>query len=277
MASVNRIKRAWSADRPAFGLWCAIPDPFVVELGAALELDYVCLDQQHGLIDYASLVALIRAAGAAGCSPIVRVSSNEPWLLMRALDAGAHGVVVPMVDDGAQAARAVEACRFPPEGRRSYGPIRAAAVIGSADPADVGAAALCIAQIETAGGLENVEEIAATPGLDALYIGPADLALSLGIPLAGSADDPRHLDAVERILRACQASGIGAGMHTGSGELARRYADEGLLDAQRGNRPRAADRRAPARAGSRARGSGLSARGDGRQPPDRRRRTPCRL
>jgi 4-hydroxy-2-oxoheptanedioate aldolase len=228
MAGVNRIKRAWSSGRPAFGLWCAIPDPFVVELTAALELDYVCLDQQHGLIDDGSMVALIRAAGAAGCSPIVRVASNEPWLLMRALDAGALGVVIPMVDDGMQAARAVEACRFPPEGRRSYGPIRAAAVIGSRDPADVANEALCIAQIETRSGLENVEEIAATPGLDALYIGPADLALALGIPLAGAGDDPRHVDAVERILRACQASGIGAGMHTRSGELARRYADKGF-------------------------------------------------
>jgi 4-hydroxy-2-oxoheptanedioate aldolase len=147
---------------------------------------------------------------------------------MRARDAGALGVMVPMVDDRAQAARAVEACRFPPEGRRSYGPIRAAAVIGSGDPADIAAEVLCIAQIETAGGLENVEEIAATPGLDALYVGPADLALALGIPLAGAGDDPRHVDAVERILRACQASGIGAGMHTRSGQLARRYAEMGF-------------------------------------------------
>src|SRR5215207_6696594 len=228
MAGVNRIKRAWSADRPAFGLWCAIPDPLVVELASALELDYVCLDQQHGLIDYAAMVGMIRAAGAAGCSPIVRVASDEPWLLMRALDAGALGVVIPMIDDGTQVARAVEACRFPPEGRRSYGPIRAAAVIGSRDPADVANEVLCIAQIETAGGLENVEEIAATPGLDGLYIGPADLALALGIPLAAAGDDPRHVDAVQRILRACQASGIGAGMHSRSGELARRYAEQGF-------------------------------------------------
>jgi 4-hydroxy-2-oxoheptanedioate aldolase len=108
MADVNRIKRAWSSDRPAFGLWCAIPDPFAVEQAAALGLDYVCLDQQHGLIDYAAMVAMIRAAGAAGCAPIVRVASNEPWLLMHALDAGALGVLVPMVDDRAQAARAVK-------------------------------------------------------------------------------------------------------------------------------------------------------------------------
>jgi 4-hydroxy-2-oxoheptanedioate aldolase len=228
MTGVNRIKRAWSSDRAAFGLWCAIPDPFAVELTAALGLDYVCLDQQHGLIDHASMVALIRAAGATGCSPIVRVPSNEPWLLMRALDAGALGVVVPMVDDAAGAARAVAACRFPPAGRRSYGPIRAAAVVGSRDPAELESEVLCIAQIETGEGLENVEEIAATPGLDGLYVGPADLALGLGIPLAGSGDDPRHADAVQRILRACKASGIGAGMHTRSGELARTYAGKGF-------------------------------------------------
>jgi 4-hydroxy-2-oxoheptanedioate aldolase len=228
MPAVNRIKRAWSANEPAFGLWCTIPDPLAVESIAVLDLDYICVDQQHGVIDYASMVAMIRAAGAAGCSPIVRVPSNEPWLLMRALDAGAAGVVVPLVNDGAEAERAVEACRYPPDGRRSYGPIRAAAVIGSRDPADLAREVLCIAQIETAEGLERVEEIAATPGLDGLYVGPADLALGLGVPLAGAADDPRHIDAVERILRACRAAGIGAGMHSGSGALARRYAEQGF-------------------------------------------------
>lgn len=228
MAGVNRIKQAWSSNRPAFGLWCAIPDPFAVEQTAALGLDYVCLDQQHGLIDHAAMVAMIRVAGAAGCSPIVRVASNEPWLLMRALDAGALGVVIPMVDDRAQAERAVAACRYPPQGGRSYGPIRAAAAIGSRDPAELAGEVLCIAQIETGSGLENVDEIAATPGLDALYIGPADLALALGIPLAGAGDDPRHVDAVDRILRAARANGIGAGMHTRSGEHARRYAEKGF-------------------------------------------------
>jgi 4-hydroxy-2-oxoheptanedioate aldolase len=228
MAGVNRIKQAWSSDRPAFGLWCGMPDPFAIELTAALELDYVCVDQQHGLIDDASMVAMIRAAGAGGCSPIVRVASNEPWLLMRALDAGALGVVIPMVNDRAQAERAVAACRFPPDGGRSYGPIRAAAVIGSRDPAELAAEVVCVAQIETASGLENVDEIAATPGLDALYIGPADLALALRIPPAGAGDDPRHVDAVERILRAAQSNGIGAGMHSRSGAQARRYAEKGF-------------------------------------------------
>jgi len=224
---MNGIRRAWNSGRAAFGLWCTMPEPLAVELIAAAEPDYVCIDQQHGLVDHAAMVAMIRAAGAAGCTPIVRVAWNEPWLVMRALDAGALGVVVPMVDDGTQAARAVEACRFPPDGRRSYGPIRAASAIGSSDPADLAADVLCIAQIETVEGLENVEEVAATSGLDALYVGPADLALALGVPLPGAADDPRHAEAVERILAACKATGIGAGMHTRSGEHARRYAARG--------------------------------------------------
>jgi len=228
MADVNRIKRAWASDRPVLGLWCGIADPFVIEQAVALGLDYVCIDQQHGLVDYSATVAMIRAAGAGGCSPVVRVASNEPWLLMHALDAGALGVVIPMVDDPAQAARAVAACRFPPEGKRSWGPIRAAAVVGSSDPGPLAGEVLCIAQIETAAGLDNVEEIAATPGLDALYIGPADLALALGLPLAGAVDDPRHAAAVERILRAAQAAGIRAGMHALSGEQARRYAAMGF-------------------------------------------------
>ena len=228
MTGVNRIKRVWSSDRPAFGLWCGIPDPLVIERAGALDVDYVLVDQQHGLVDYAAMVAMIRAAGAAGCTPRVRVPGNEPWLVMRALDAGALGVMIPMVDDRAQAVRAVAACRFPPDGRRSYGPIRAAPAIGSAAPANLAAEVVCIAQIETAAGLENVDEIAATPGLDALYVGPADLALGLGIPLAGAAEDPRHIDAIDRILSASRAAGIRAGMHTRSGELARRYAEQGF-------------------------------------------------
>jgi 4-hydroxy-2-oxoheptanedioate aldolase len=228
MTDVNGIKRAWASGRPAFGLWCTMPEPLAVELIAAVGPDYVCVDQQHGLIDQASMVAMVRAAGAAGCCPIVRVPWNEPWLVMRTLDAGALGVVIPMVDDAAQAARAVEACRYPPDGGRSYGPIRASSAIGSSDPADLADAVVCIAQIETVDGLENVEEIAATPGLDGLYVGPADLALALGVPLPGARDDARHAEAVARILAACKATGIGAGMHTGSGDLARRYAGKGF-------------------------------------------------
>lgn len=228
MASVNRIKQAWSSARPAFGLWSAIPDSFGIELMADPDLDYICVDQQHGVVDYASMVSMLRTIGAAGAAPLVRVPHNEPWLLMRALDAGALGVIVPMVNSAAEAARAVSACRFPPEGLRSYGPIRASKIVGSSDPKLLSDEVLCIAQVETREGLENVEEIAATPGLDGLYIGPADLALGLGLPPDLGNGESEHAEAVERVREACQKNNIAAGMHCTSGESAREYAEQGF-------------------------------------------------
>ena len=228
VASVNRIKQAWSSGRPAFGYWATIPDPFAMELIAGLDLDYVCVDQQHGVIDHASTVSMIRAITAAGAATLVRVPQNEPWLLMRALDAGALGVIVPMVNTAADAAKAVSACRFPPDGMRSYGPIRASGVVGSKDPEVLGGEVLCIVQIETREGLENVEEIAATPGLDGVYIGPADLALGLGIPLDLSSGKSEHDRAIERVYKACKNNGIAAGLHGASGESAREYVERGF-------------------------------------------------
>lgn len=209
-------------------MWCGIPGAFGVELIAGLDLDYVCVDQQHGVIGYDSMVEMIRAVEATGAAPFVRVPQNEPWMVMRALDAGALGVIVPMVNNADDARRAVSACRFPPDGTRSYGPIRAANVVGSGDPKNLADEALCIAQIETREGLDNAGEICAAPGLDGVYIGPADLALSLGIELGGADEAPRHIEAVELIRKACEENGIASGIHTTSGEAARECAERGF-------------------------------------------------
>ena len=227
MASVNRIKEAWASDRPAFGLWSAIPDSFGIEQVAGLDLDYVCVDVQHGVVGYACMVSMLRTINAAGAAPLVRVAQNEPWMLMQALDAGALGVIVPMVNDAAEAARAVSACRFPPAGTRSYGPIRAASVVGSKDPDALASEVLCIVQIETREGLENVEEIAATPGLDGIYIGPADLALALGLPLDSGGEEAEHVEAVRRVREAGRRNNVAVGLHGTSGESAREHAEQG--------------------------------------------------
>jgi 4-hydroxy-2-oxoheptanedioate aldolase len=185
------------------------------------------VDQQHGVVDYASMVSMLRTINAAGAAPLVRVAQNEPWMLMRALDAGALGVIVPMVNSAAEAARAVAACRFPPGGTRSYGPIRASSVIGSKDPEALADEVLCIVQIETREGVENVEEIAATPGLDGIYIGPADLAISLGLPLDVGGEKDEHVEAIRRVREACRSNNVAVGLHGASGESAREYAEQG--------------------------------------------------
>src|SRR5215218_798708 len=197
MASLNPLKRAWAGGRTAFGLWSVIPSSISAELAAGADFDYVCVDQQHGVIDYDSMVPMFQAIRAEGTAPITRVLSNDPFLIMKALDAGAWGVIVPLINDAEDAARAVSACRYPPRGIRSYGPVRAAGVIGSRDPEELGGEVVCLVMVETAG----------TPGLDGIYIGPSDLALSLGLTPTLDVKQSEHAEAVERIRDACHRNG----------------------------------------------------------------------
>ena len=228
MANSNPLKAAWAESQTAFGLWMTVPGSVGAEILAGAGVDYVCVDQQHGVIDYDSMLPMFQAIRAEGALPITRVLSNDPFLIMKALDAGAWGVIVPLVNNAEDAARAVSACRYPPQGMRSYGPVRAAGVIGSRDPEELGGEVLCLVMVETREGLERVEEIAATPGLDGIYIGPSDLALSLGLPPTLDVREDEHVKAVERIREACQRNGIAAGIHAPSGESAREHAQAGF-------------------------------------------------
>ena len=228
MTSPNPLKAAWAEGRTAFGLWMTVPGSIGAEILARTGVDYVCVDQQHGVIDYDSMVPMLQAIRAEGTAPITRVLSNDPFLIMKALDAGAWGVIVPLVNNAEDAARAVAACRYPPRGMRSYGPVRAAGVIGSRDPEQLGGEVLCIVMVETREGLERVEEIAATPGLDGIYIGPSDLALSLGLPPTLDIQEDHHAEAIRSIRETCQEHGITAGIHSASGEWARKHAEAGF-------------------------------------------------
>ena len=228
MANPNPLRAVVSEGRAALGLWMTVPGSIGAEILAGAGVDYVCVDQQHGVIDYDSMVPMVQAIRAEGAAPITRVLSNDPFLIMKAFDAGAWGVVVPLINDAEEAARAVSACRYPPRGMRSYGPVRAAGVIGSRDPEDLGGEVLCLVMVETREALERVEEIAATPGLDGIYIGPADLALSLGLSPTLDIQEGEHAEAVERIREACHTNGIAAGIHSASGEWARRHVEAGF-------------------------------------------------
>jgi 4-hydroxy-2-oxoheptanedioate aldolase len=228
MANPNPLREAWAGGRTTFGLWSVMPGSVGAEILAGAGVDYVCVDQQHGVIDYDSMVSMFQAIRAEGPAPITRVLSNDPFLIMKALDAGALGVIVPLVNTTEDAARAVAACRYPPHGMRSYGPVRAAGVIGSRDPEELGGEVLCLVMVETREALERVEEIAATPGLDGIYIGPSDLALSLGLPPTLEVTEGEHVSAVERIRGACHRVGIAAGIHAPSGEWAGKHAEAGF-------------------------------------------------
>jgi 4-hydroxy-2-oxoheptanedioate aldolase len=223
----DRLDQCWKEDRPAFGLWGSIPSPLTAELAAASGYDYVCVDLQHGGADEERMVAMFTAIEARGAVPLARVLYNEPWQINRVLDLGAAGVIVPLVGSAADAKRAVSGCRYPPRGVRSYGPLRAALTIGSADPERLAAGALCFVMVETRQGLENVEEIAATRGLDGIYIGPSDLSLGLGREPGHGGDVLEQ--AITRVREACAEAGIIAGMHcNGGGEEARTRAAAGF-------------------------------------------------
>jgi 4-hydroxy-2-oxoheptanedioate aldolase len=226
--ATNPIREIWAGDRPAFGLWSVLPGTIGAEILAKAGADYVCVDQQHGVIDYGSMAPMFQVIRAGGAAPITRVLSNDPFLIMKALDAGSWGVIVPLVNSAEDAARAVSACRYPPQGIRSFGPVLAADVIGSRDPEKLGGEVVCLVMVETREALERVGEIAATPGLDGVYIGPSDLALSLGLPPTLEIMVGEHAEAVERIREACHRNGIAAGIHSPSGEWARRHAQAGF-------------------------------------------------
>jgi 4-hydroxy-2-oxoheptanedioate aldolase len=188
---------------PAVGLWASIPSSLTAEAAALAGPDYVAVDQQHGAIDPATLTAMLQAIAGAGTTPLVRVARNDPFWIGQALDLGAAGVIVPMVESGEEAAAAVAACRYAPEGIRSFGALRAGA----------GERPLCLVMIETRTGLERAAEIAATPGLDGIYIGPSDLALSLGLQPTIRLEHPPVLEALAVIHAACADVGIVAGVH----------------------------------------------------------------
>lgn len=223
----NRLKTKWDNGDTVWGAWCASSSPINAETFARLGFDYVGVDMQHGLIGYSEAVAMIQAISAGGSLPIVRVSANDAATIGKVLDAGAEGVVVPMVNSVEEAAAAVAACRYPPRGVRSFGPIRASLAIGSREPREL-EAVVCSVMIETVGGLENLEEIAATPGVDVIYVGPSDLALALSLPPAYELEDSLHRQAIERIKSTCETHGIIPGIHCDGGEMAKRRHEQGF-------------------------------------------------
>jgi 4-hydroxy-2-oxoheptanedioate aldolase len=211
------------------GYWSVLDCPVATEWLAYVGWDYLALDLQHGLIGYSGMLSGLTAVDAAG-GPVglVRVEANDPTPIGRALDAGAAGVIVPLVNDAAGAARAVAAATYPPTGIRSYGPMRSQLRIGPV-PAEADRDTVVLAMIETPEGLANVEEICAVPGLDGVYVGPSDLRLAVG---GAHPQDPAVADefeaAVTRVREAAEAAGVAAGIHTPEGAVAARRLAEGF-------------------------------------------------
>lgn len=209
--SQNPIRVALAERGCAVGPWLSVADPAVVSALGAAGCDFVLADGQHGPHDLSNLMPLGAAAKAARIAFMVRVPWSEPWMVMRALDFGAAAVVVPMVSTVEQATSVARAMRYPPHGERSFGP----KLHADGDPYDPANGPMCLVMIETQEGLDNVEQIAALPGIDGLFLGPVDMGFALG-EINKAADIPegissaRSLKAVERIVAAANDAGIAA-------------------------------------------------------------------
>jgi 4-hydroxy-2-oxoheptanedioate aldolase len=212
------LRRGLGEPRASVGLWAAVPSTVTAQAAALAGADYVVVDEQHGAVGPAELLAMLAAIEMSGAAPLVRVARNEPWAIGRALDLGAHGVIVPLVNDADEAAAAVAACRYAPTGVRSWGVVR-----GEPDPAP-----LCLVMVETRLALDNLDSIARTPGLDGLYVGPSDLALGLGLQPTGVIEHPDVLEAISVVREACRREGRIAGVHCVTADDAARFVRDGL-------------------------------------------------
>ncbi len=224
----NRIKQIWNTGGCVTIGWLSLGNAFSAEVMAQQGLDALVVDMEHGLIDYTDVWSMFQGISQTDTVPVVRVPWNDPATIMKVLDAGAYGVIVPMINTAEEAAAAVAACRYPPAGIRSAGPVRAR-IYGGADYMQAANDEIVVfGMIETARGLENLDAICATPGLDAVYIGPADLSFALGLPPQGDNEHPLHLETCDRIRDTAHKYGKRAGMHTSAPAFAARCIARGF-------------------------------------------------
>ena len=221
----NNLRRLWAQGLPTVNGWLSIGNAFTAEIMAAQGYDSVTIDTQHGALDYSQALPMFQAMRASGVVPMARAPWLEPGAIMKLMDAGAYGVICPMVNTPAQAAEFVSYVRYPPSGQRSFGPTRVSFAAGANYAGEANREILALAMIETQEAFDNVEAIAATPGLDGLYIGPADLTLGLteGRLVPGfDREEEEMVVAIKRILAAAKSAGIRAALHCGTPDYAAR-------------------------------------------------------
>jgi 4-hydroxy-2-oxoheptanedioate aldolase len=224
----NLLRQMWAQDKAAVNGWLAIPNSFSAEVMAHQGWDSLTIDLQHGVIDYTALVPMLQAISTTPTVPVVRVPWLEPGILMKVLDAGAYGVICPMINTREEAQKLVHYTHYAPQGTRSFGPVRAS-LYGGADYAEhANQTIVSFAMIETAQALDNLDSILSVEGLDAIYIGPSDLSLSLGCRPVFDDVDPKAQQAIEHIVARAQAHGVVAGIHNGRADVAQSRVDLGF-------------------------------------------------
>ena len=218
----TRLRETWDAGKAVINAWLSMPNTVSAEITARQDFDSITIDLQHGLNDYLSALTMLQALEPGSATPMARVPWLEPGIIMKLLDAGALGIICPMVNTAEDAENLVRYAHYAPRGTRSFGPTRALMTYGADYPGRANAAVTTLAMIETVQALENLEAIVATPDLTGVYIGPSDLSLSMGHTPKLDQDEPEVVAAIERILAAAKAAGKRAGIHCISTDYARR-------------------------------------------------------
>jgi 4-hydroxy-2-oxoheptanedioate aldolase len=216
----NKIKQMWRDGKSTSLGWLSASHSFTAEVMARQGFDALCIDLQHGTAEMNDVLPMLQAISQTETVPIVRVAWNDPAAIMKALDLGAYGIIVPLVNTAEEAAKAVAACRYMPVGMRSSGPVRAVHYGGADYATKANEEIIIMAMIETQEGIANLEAICATPGLDAVYIGPADLSYALGLPPQADNQNETHLATCNKILEVAHKNGIKAVMHCASAAFA---------------------------------------------------------
>ena len=223
----NKLKSIWARGEAVVNGWLSIPSAFSAEVMAHQGFDSLTVDMQHGVIDYQVAVTMLQGISTTGAMPLARVPWNDPARLMKILDAGAYGVICPMVNTRAEAEALVRACKYPPRGYRSWGPVRASIYAG----ADYGDHAnddiVVMPMIETAEAMKNLDDILSVPGVDGVYVGPSDLSLALGLKPRLDQTDAPVVEAQQKIAEACKRHGVVAGIHNSTATYALKMIAQG--------------------------------------------------
>ena len=225
----NKLKELFKAGKPIINSWLGVPSSFSAEVMANQGWDSLTIDMQLGIIDYSNAVSMLQAISTTETTPLARVNWNEPGQIMKILDAGCYGVICPMISNKKEAENFIQACQYPPKGYRSFGPIRAT-IYGGADYAKYAEQEILkLAMIETKEALEKLDEILDTPGLDGIYIGPADLSLALNEePGFDRPENTKAYKEILRILESAKKRNLLAGLHNGTPEYAQKMIDKGF-------------------------------------------------
>jgi 4-hydroxy-2-oxoheptanedioate aldolase len=224
----NTLREIWAKGEAVVNGWASIPSAFSAEVLAHQGYDSITIDMQHGVVDYQAMVTMLAAISTTSVIPLARVPWNDPAIIGKTWDAGVYGIVCPMVNTPEEAEAFVRASKYPPRGFRSNGPVRASLYGGADYWRHANDTLLCIPMIETAEAVKNIDAILSVPGVEAIYVGPADLSWSLGcMPPRLDQTDAPVVEAQKTIIKAAKKHGVFAGIHCGTATYAAKMIEDG--------------------------------------------------